>query len=55
MRIKEEKGFAGTDIALSVIIVTIFISMIANLIVNINWILILEVEYEIWFRKMLPL
>ena len=36
MRIKEEKGITGIDIAISVIIITIFIAMIANLIVNIN-------------------
>lgn len=36
MRIKEEKGFAGTDIAISIIIITIFIAMVANLIANIN-------------------
>lgn len=36
MRIKEEKGFAVTDIAISIIIITIFIAMIANLIVNVN-------------------
>lgn len=36
MHIKEEKGIAGTDIAISIIIITIFIALIANLIVNIN-------------------
>ena len=36
MSIKSQKGFAGTDIAISIIIITIFISMIANLILNIN-------------------
>ena len=36
MRIKEEKGLAGIDIAISVIVITIFIAMIGNLIVNIN-------------------
>lgn len=36
MRIKEEKGIAGTDIAISVIVITIFIAVIANLIANIN-------------------
>ena len=34
--IKEEKGFTGIDIAISLIVITIFISMIANLIANIN-------------------
>lgn len=36
MSIKEENGLAGIDIAVSVIVITIFISMISNLIVNIN-------------------
>lgn len=36
MLIKEEKGFTGIDIAISLIVITIFISMIANLISNIN-------------------
>lgn len=36
MSIKEEKGLAGIDIAISVIVITIFIAMIGNLIVNIN-------------------
>jgi len=36
MRIKKENGFAGTDIAISVMVVTIFIAMIANMIANIN-------------------
>lgn len=36
MLIKEEKGFTGIDIAISLIVITIFISMIANLIANIN-------------------
>lgn len=36
MHIKEEKGFTGIDIAISVIIITIFIAIIANLISNIN-------------------
>lgn len=36
MKIKKEDGITGVDIAMSVIIVTIFISLIANLIVNIN-------------------
>lgn len=36
MIIKEEKGVTGIDIAISVIIITIFIAMIANLIANIN-------------------
>lgn len=34
--IKEEKGLTGIDIAISVILITIFISLICNLIVNIN-------------------
>lgn len=36
MKIKEEKGLTGIDIAISVILITIFIAMIANLIANIN-------------------
>ena len=36
MLIKEEKGFTGIDIAISLIVITIFIAMIANLISNIN-------------------
>lgn len=36
MVIKEEKGLTGIDIAISVILITIFIAMITNLIVNIN-------------------
>lgn len=36
MHIKEEKGVAGIDIAISVILITIFIALIANLISNIN-------------------
>lgn len=36
MHIKEEKGLAGIDIAISVIVLTIFIAMITNLIANIN-------------------
>lgn len=36
MLIKEEKGFTGIDIAISLIVITIFIAMIANLIANIN-------------------
>lgn len=36
MVIKEEKGVTGIDIAISVILITIFIAMIANLIANIN-------------------
>lgn len=36
MHIKEQKGLAAIDIAISVIIVTIFIAIIGNLIVNIN-------------------
>lgn len=36
MVIKEEKGATGMDIAISVIVITIFIAMIANLIANIN-------------------
>lgn len=36
MFFRSEKGFTGIDIAISVIIITIFISMMANLIANIN-------------------
>lgn len=36
MHIKEEKGLTGIDIAISVILITIFIAFIANLISNIN-------------------
>lgn len=36
MLIKEEKGFTGIDIAISLIVITIFISIIANLIASIN-------------------
>lgn len=36
MRIKDQRGFAISDIAISIIIITIFISMIANLILNVN-------------------
>ena len=36
MHIKEEKGIAGIDIAISIILITIFIAMIGNLIININ-------------------
>ena len=36
MLIKEEKGFTGIDITISLIVITIFIAMIANLIANIN-------------------
>ena len=36
MLIKEEKGFTGIDIAISLIVITIFIAKIANLIANIN-------------------
>lgn len=36
MVIKEEKGVTGIDIAISVIVITIFIAMIANLIASIN-------------------
>lgn len=33
---KSEKGFSGIDVIISIIIITIFITMIGNLIVNIN-------------------
>ena len=36
MVIKEEKGLTGIDIAISVVVITIFIAMIANLIASIN-------------------
>lgn len=36
MFIREEKGITGIDIAISIIVITIFIAMIANLIMNIN-------------------
>ncbi len=36
MLIKQEKGFTGIDIAISIVIITIFIAVIGNLIVNIN-------------------
>lgn len=36
MHIKEEKGLTGIDIAISIIILTIFIAIIGNLIANIN-------------------
>ena len=36
MFIKEEKGLTGIDISISIIIITIFIAVIGNLIVNIN-------------------
>ncbi len=36
MRIKEENGFTGVDIAISIIVITIFIAMIGNLVININ-------------------
>lgn len=36
MSIKDEKGLTGIDIAISIILITIFISIIGNLIVNIN-------------------
>lgn len=36
MSIKEEKGISGIDIVVSVIILTIFISLIGNIITNIN-------------------
>ena len=34
--IKDEKGLTGVDIAISLVIVTMFVAIIANLIVNIN-------------------
>lgn len=36
MFIREEKGITGIDIAISIIVITIFIAMIGNLIININ-------------------
>lgn len=36
MNIKEEKGLTGIDIAISIVLITIFIALIANLIANIN-------------------
>lgn len=36
MSIKEEKGLTGVDIAISLVVITIFIATIANLIANIN-------------------
>ena len=36
MLIKEEKGVTGIDLAISIIIITIFIAMVGNLIININ-------------------
>lgn len=36
MLIKEEKGFSQIDIVISIILITIFIALIGNLIVNIN-------------------
>ena len=36
MHIKSEKGMTGIDLAISVIVITIFMSIIANVIVNIN-------------------
>lgn len=36
MYIREEKGITGIDIAISIILITIFIAMIGNLIANIN-------------------
>lgn len=36
MNIKNEKGFTAIDIAIAIIIMTIFIALISNLIVNIN-------------------
>lgn len=36
MYIKNQRGFAGIDISISIIIITIFIAMIGNLIININ-------------------
>ena len=36
MLIKQEKGLTGIDITISIIIITIFIALIANLITNIN-------------------
>ena len=36
MFIKNQKGIAAIDIAISIIVITIFIALIGNLIVNIN-------------------
>lgn len=36
MNIKKENGFTGIDIAISIIVITIFISIIGNLVFNIN-------------------
>ena len=36
MLIKKENGYTGIDIAISIIVITMFIAMIANLIANIN-------------------
>ena len=36
MSVKSQRGIAAIDIAVSVIIITIFIALIGNLIVNIN-------------------
>ena len=36
MLIEEEKGVTGIDLAISIIIITIFIAMVGNLIININ-------------------
>ena len=36
MVIKDEKGIAGIDIAISVVLITIFIAMIASIITHIN-------------------
>lgn len=36
MLVKKENGFTGIDIAISIIVTTIFIAVIGNLIVNIN-------------------
>lgn len=36
MLVKEEKGLTGVDIAISIVIMTMFIAIIANLIANIN-------------------
>ena len=36
MNVKEEKGLTGIDIAISIILITIFIALIANLISNIK-------------------
>lgn len=36
MYIKNQRGFTGIDISISIIIITIFIAMIGNLIININ-------------------